>query len=209
MEKSLWQAEAELSRFDDDARVLKMQHERYASDLGAAKAQNTVLSHKDAFYSPEDPRADWSGMVPNQGTRKAVPGAEGGRMHIERTEEGGIVAAEDYHEQLPGGKKHYESDGRFQTEAQRQYPGHHVAGFGATGGGSSFVTRRSSSILISPPPTTTTTIPPSFLASTEGWSSLPASLARGPTTTSCKPRSPSPSVSWRRSSSSSSWSRRS
>ena len=140
MEKSLWQAEAELSRFDDDARVLKMQHERYASDLGAAKAQNTVLSHKDAFYSPEDPRADWSGMVPNQGTRKAVPGAEGGRMHIERTEEGGIVAAEDYHEQLPGGKKHYESDGRFQTEAQRQYPGHHVAGFGATGGGSSFVT---------------------------------------------------------------------
>ncbi|KAH8081001.1 hypothetical protein JL720_8896 [Aureococcus anophagefferens] len=141
MEKSLWQAEAELSRFDDDAHRLKLERGAYASDLDAARAQNVVISHKEAFYAPDDPRADWSGMVPSQGTRKAVPGAQGARMHIERTEEGGIVAAEEFHERLPGGKKHWEADGRFQTESQRTFAGRGAGGFGAPGGdGAAFVT---------------------------------------------------------------------
>jgi len=141
MEKSLWQAEAELSRFDDDAHRLKLERGAYASDLDAARAQNVVISHKEAFYAPDDPRADWSGMVPSQGTKKAVPGAQGARMHIERTEEGGIVAAEEFHERLPGGKKHWEADGRFQTESQRTFAGRGAGGFGAPGGdGAAFVT---------------------------------------------------------------------
>ena len=126
MEKGLWQAEAELSRFDDDAIRLKQQQGAYASDLQAAKAQNVVQSHVDAYYNPQDPRADWSGLVANQGTKKFIPGAQGARCHVERTEEGGIVAAEDYHEVLPGGKKHWDDDGRFATQSQRQFPGNGV-----------------------------------------------------------------------------------
>lgn len=141
MEKGLWQAEAELSRFDDDAIRLKQQQGAYASDLQAAKAQNVVQSHVDAYYNPQDPRADWSGLVANQGTKKFIPGAQGARCHVERTEEGGIVAAEDYHEVLPGGKKHWDDDGRFATQSQRQFPGNGVGGWGApTQGGGNFVT---------------------------------------------------------------------
>ena len=141
MEKSLLQAEAELSRFDDDGYRLKLERAAYNSDVAAAREMEVVSGRVDAFYDPADPRADWSGMVPNTGTRKAVEGAEGARMHIERTAEGGIVAAEDYHEKQPGGKKHWADDGRFATESQRSFPGHGVGGWGApTPGQGSFVT---------------------------------------------------------------------
>ena len=56
MEKSLWQAEAELSRFDDDAHRLKLERGAYASDLDAVdlfldKEIYDYRVHSEALYT--------------------------------------------------------------------------------------------------------------------------------------------------------------
>ena len=87
----MWQEEQRLSRFDDGAVRMRRQNEAVHSNIAAARAQDVVRSRVDAYYDPSHPDADWSGLVENRGRKKADPGR--GREHIQRTEEGGIVAA--------------------------------------------------------------------------------------------------------------------
>ena len=113
----MWQEEQRLSRFDDGAVRMRRQNEAVHSNIAAARAQDVVRSRVDAYYDPSHPDADWSGLVENRGKKKADPGR--GREHIQRTEEGGIVAAAPYFAERSVGKKHYGDDGRFTTEPQR------------------------------------------------------------------------------------------
>ena len=129
------QAEAELSRFDDDARRIALERGAYASDVRAARDMEFMTGRVDAYFDPQNPHADWSGMVPTNAysSRKAVVGAQGAQMHIERTAEGGIVAKDEFHEKAPGGKKHWADDCRFATESQvaAAHAGSDVGGWGA------------------------------------------------------------------------------
>ena len=113
----MWQEEQRLSRFDDGAVRMRRQNEAVHSNVAAARAQDVVRSRVDAYYDPSHPDADWSGLVENRGKKKADPSM--GREHIQRTEEGGIVAAAPYFAERSVGKKHYNEDGRFTTEPQR------------------------------------------------------------------------------------------
>ena len=113
----MWQEEQRLSRFDDGAVRMRRQNEAVHSNIAAARAQDVVRSRVDAYYDPSHPDADWSGLVENRGKKKADPSM--GREHIQRTEEGGIVAAAPYFAERSVGKKHYGDDGRFTTEPQR------------------------------------------------------------------------------------------
>ena len=88
------QEEQRLSRFDDGAVRMRRRDVRVHGFVLAARAQDVVRSRVDAYYDPSHPDADWSGLVENRGKKKADPGR--GREHIQRTEEGGIVAAAPY-----------------------------------------------------------------------------------------------------------------
>ena len=90
----MWQEEQRLSRFDDGAVRMRRENEAVHSNIAAARAQDVVRSRVDAYYDPSHPDADWSGLVENRGKKKADPSM--GREHIQRTEEGGIVAAAPY-----------------------------------------------------------------------------------------------------------------
>lgn len=91
MEKSVFQKHAELSPFDDTA----FRERASTGDVARAKAIPVVIGAQPVTYAPEDPRADWSGLVGRAPSRAHVRGRKGvledggdvkttGRKHFQR-----------------------------------------------------------------------------------------------------------------------------
>ncbi|KAJ1454266.1 hypothetical protein M885DRAFT_522094 [Pelagophyceae sp. CCMP2097] len=119
MEQTLWQTEAALCRFDDDVVRFRLAKAKASSDPQQAAAVPFVVGTSDAYYDPEHPQADWSGMVPRGSSGRRAVGGRAANVTVERSLEGGIVPARGFEQVPEPGKKKYSDDGRFQTEAQR------------------------------------------------------------------------------------------
>lgn len=92
MEKSVFQQASELSAFDDTA----FRERQSKADLAQAQAVPVVVGAQPVFYAPDDPRADWSGLVGRAPSRAHVRGRKG-------TLEDGLVGGDD----KTGGRKHF------------------------------------------------------------------------------------------------------